>query len=501
MIRIVDVHKSYGKTKALKGINLTIESGAVYGFVGPDGAGKTTLLRILCGLSKLDKGQLTINELSPILYRQEIGYVPQLFGLYPNLTVRENMELYGRLHSLPSDILEERCNSLANFVGLGDFQHRMANDLSGGMKQKLALGVALINNPSLLVLDEPSTGVDPLSRRELWALILELNKKGTTVIVATPFMDEADYCTELAFFEEGQILETGSPKSLREKFQVPSHRPLDDVYIHLAGGNVSSDYAMIQKYERLANKPLVIETQDLIRRFGEFTAVNKLNLKIQEGEIFGFLGSNGCGKSTTIRMLCGTLLPTSGTIKVLGTDVVEHVDEIKSRVGYMSQKFSLYRDITVMENLQFYGRIYGLHKEVLRQRIEEISDLLDIEKLLLEYVVNLPTGWRQRVSLGCAILHKPKVLYLDEPTSGVDPITRRQFWNIINLLAKEGTTVLVTTHFMDEAVQCDRILFMDKGRKLVEGRPKQLQADISSAKNLEDVFIYYMKLTRGEVSA
>ena len=500
MITIQNVHKHYGDVQALNGINLTIPDGEMFGLVGADGAGKSSLLRMLCGLIAPSEGTIDINGASPLDIKHTIGYVSQLFALYPNLSVYENLELYGRLYDLTKDELHNKCNALAEYVGLGNFKDRMSNDLSGGMKQKLALAVALLNTPRLLILDEPSTGVDPLSRRELWTLIKKINQEGTTVVVATPFMDEADYCSQIAFFEAGQILALGTPHDLRTQTKVASNQTLDEVYIRLVNKNneLTADYTVQHDFERLADKPVVIQTEDLVRRFGDFTAVNKLNITIKEGEIFGLLGSNGCGKSTTIRMLCGTLTPTTGQTEVLNTDVTKHVSLIKSQLGYMSQKFSLYADLTVMENLTFYGRIYGLKPAELTERINIVIDELELHEIKNRLVRELPTGWRQRASLGAAILHKPAILYLDEPTSGVDPLTRRQFWTVINKLSDRGTTILVTTHFMDEAEQCDRILFMDKGQKIIEGRPKVLKETTPGAHNLEDAFIYYMKQARSQ---
>ena len=500
MITIQNVHKHYGDVQALNGINLTIPDGEMFGLVGADGAAKSSLLRMLCGLIAPSEGTIDINGASPLNIKHTIGYVSQLFALYPNLSVYENLELYGRLYDLTKDELHNKCNALAEYVGLGNFKDRMSNDLSGGMKQKLALAVALLNTPRLLILDEPSTGVDPLSRRELWTLIKKINQEGTTVVVATPFMDEADYCSQIAFFEAGQILALGTPQDLRTQTKVASNQTLDEVYIRLVNKNneLTADYTVQHDFERLADKPVVIQTEDLVRRFGDFTSVNKLNITIKEGEIFGLLGSNGCGKSTTIRMLCGTLTPTTGQIEVLNTDVTKHVSLIKSQLGYMSQKFSLYADLTVMENLTFYGRIYGLKPAELTERINIVIDELELHEIKNRLVRELPTGWRQRASLGAAILHKPAILYLDEPTSGVDPLTRRQFWTVINKLSDRGTTILVTTHFMDEAEQCDRILFMDKGQKIIEGRPKVLKETTPGAHNLEDAFIYYMKQARSQ---
>ena len=335
MITIQNVHKHYGDVQALNGINLTIPDGEMFGLVGADGAAKSSLLRMLCGLIAPSEGTIDINGASPLNIKHTIGYVSQLFALYPNLSVYENLELYGRLYDLTKDELHNKCNALAEYVGLGNFKDRMSNDLSGGMKQKLALAVALLNTPRLLILDEPSTGVDPLSRRELWTLIKKINQEGTTVVVATPFMDEADYCSQIAFFEAGQILALGTPQDLRTQTKVASNQTLDEVYIRLVNKNneLTADYTVQHDFERLADKPVVIQTEDLVRRFGDFTSVNKLNITIKEGEIFGLLGSNGCGKSTTIRMLCGTLTPTTGQIEVLNTDVTKHVSLIKSQLG------------------------------------------------------------------------------------------------------------------------------------------------------------------------
>ncbi|HVO50332.1 MAG TPA: ATP-binding cassette domain-containing protein [Thermoanaerobaculia bacterium] len=503
MIRAEKLVRSFGSRQALCGIDLDVARGEMFALIGPDGAGKTTFFRIVAGLLEPTSGRLVRDDVS-------FGLVPQRFSLYEDLTVDENLALRARLYSVPASEADPRARDLLARVGLDRFGARLAGALSGGMKQKLALVAALLTRPALLLLDEPTTGVDPVSRREFWQVLNALHHEGLTIVVSTPYMDEAEYATRLAFLNEGRIVATGTKEEILKK--TPRGRSaagaqaaeptLDDAFVYFSeseeekGRGAEHASTPSAAASRRAQPPLVpsspskkspgvssdflLRCDALTRRFGSFTAVDHVSFEIPKGMVFGFLGPNGSGKSTTIRMLTGLLHPTSGSATGFGgLNVAKDTETWKKRLGYMSQKFSLYLDLTVKENLEFFGSIYGLSRERLAERIGTLSSRLRFGRLLGELTENLSTGQRQRVALAAALLHEPELLFLDEPTGGVDPKARRMFWDLIDELASSrGMTVLVTTHYMDEAEQCDRLAFILDGRIIASGSPAELKGSL-----------------------
>ncbi|HQQ76238.1 MAG TPA: ATP-binding cassette domain-containing protein [Thermoanaerobaculia bacterium] len=493
MIRAEKLVRSFGSRPALRGIDLSIARGEMFALIGPDGAGKTTFFRIVAGLLQPTSGRAVRDDVP-------FGLVPQRFSLYEDLTVDENLALRARLYSVPSAEAAARARDLLARVGLDRFGSRLAGALSGGMKQKLALVSALLTRPALLLLDEPTTGVDPVSRREFWQVLNALHHEGLTIVVSTPYMDEAEYATRLAFLDEGRVVATGTKEEILSK--VPRDRggaeavapTLDDAFIFFSEEKEKEkdkDFLEGKEGERSSpskkvfsssssSSEILLRCDDLTRKFGAFTAVDRVSLAIPRGKVFGFLGPNGSGKSTTIRMLTGLLQPTSGTATAFGgLDVTRDTEAWKKRLGYMSQKFSLYLDLTVRENLAFFGSIYGLSTARQSVRIRELAARLRFEPILGELTENLSTGQRQRVALAAALLHEPELLFLDEPTGGVDPKGRRVFWDLIyELAAARGMTVLVTTHYMDEAEQCDGLAFILDGRIIASGSPAELKASL-----------------------
>ena len=487
MIRAEKLVRSFGVRPALKGIDLSIERGEMFALIGPDGAGKTTFFRIVSGLLQPTSGRAVRDDVP-------FGLVPQRFSLYEDLTVDENLDLRARLYSVPPAEAAARAKDLLQRVGLDRFGTRLAGALSGGMKQKLALVSALLTRPALLLLDEPTTGVDPVSRREFWQVLNALHHDGLTIVVSTPYMDEAEYASRLAFLDEGRIVAVGTRDEILAACPPDANRKgpptLDDAFIFLSDQDASSSDPLpsspskkIFSSSSLSSpkQEILLRCDDLTRKFGAFTAVDRVSFEIPRGKVFGFLGPNGSGKSTTIRMLTGLLQPTSGAATGFGgLDVVKNTEEWKRRLGYMSQKFSLYLDLTVRENLEFFGSIYGLSRGRLADRIGALAARLRFEPILSELTENLSTGQRQRVALAAALLHEPELLFLDEPTGGVDPRGRRMFWDLIyDLAASRGITVLVTTHYMDEAEQCDRLAFILDGKLIASGSPSDLKASLS----------------------
>ncbi|MEO8585851.1 MAG: ATP-binding cassette domain-containing protein [Acidobacteriota bacterium] len=492
MIRAEKLVRSFGNRPALRGIDLSIARGEMFALIGPDGAGKTTFFRIVAGLLQPTSGR-AVREDVPF------GLVPQRFSLYEDLTVDENLALRARLYSVPPDEAGPRAKDLLSRVGLDRFGKRLAGALSGGMKQKLALVSALLTRPALLLLDEPTTGVDPVSRREFWQVLNALHHEGLTIVVSTPYMDEAEYASRLAFLDEGRLVATGTREEILGKLPARAgasgkKATLEDAFISFSEDKEKENRDFLEGEEGglrgssssskkifSSSSEVLLRCDDLTRTFGTFTAVDRVSFEIPRGKVFGFLGPNGSGKSTTIRMLTGLLEPTSGSATGFGgLDVMKNTEEWKKRIGYMSQKFSLYLDLTVRENLEFFGSIYGLSRARLTDRIGALSSRLRFEPILAELTENLSTGQRQRVALAAALLHEPELLFLDEPTGGVDPKGRRQFWDLIyELAASRGMTVLVTTHYMDEAEQCDRLAFILDGRLIASGSPSDLKASLS----------------------
>ncbi|PUE64573.1 ATP-binding cassette domain-containing protein [Arcobacter lacus] len=543
-------------TNAIKKINFSIFSGKITGIVGPDGAGKTTLIRMLTGLLAPTFGELKVlnynmpNTSSDFL--QQIGYMPQKFGLYEDLTVYENLKLYSDLQNIENS--NNRIDELLTFTSLKKFQDRLAGKLSGGMKQKLGLACALIKKPKLLLLDEPGVGVDPISRIELWEIVQKLLEDDIAVVWSTSYLDEAQNCDEVILLNEGNCLYQGTPQNLKEnmkdrvflisgiflqkretltkileqdeildavlvgskiRINLKKNTTLSKEFIYKLGEDVKIEaiepifedcFVDILNIKTKAHSQLVenmknieksslklIEAKSLTKKFGNFVATDNIDFEIGNGEIFGFLGPNGAGKSTTFKMLCGLLTPTFGTAKVLGEDLYKSNSNIKNSIGYMAQKFSLYGNLKIKDNLDFFSGIYGLKNKKREEKIEEMIEIFDFKNYLHLNANSLPLGIKQRLSLACSVMHEPKVLFLDEPTSGVDPITRKEFWTHINGMVKKGVSIMVTTHFMDEAEYCDKIMLIYKGKNIASGTPDELKALVGPNASMQDAFITLVK--------
>lgn len=489
-IEIKNLIKSFNKEEApaINNLSLNIESGKITGLIGPDGAGKTTLLRLVSGLLSPTSGCVRTLGLSPTTQRDlinvKIGYMPQKFGLYEDLSVIENLNLYAELKEIDKSEKESVFNKLLDMTDLNRFRERLAGALSGGMKQKLGLACALLGSPGVLLLDEPSVGVDPISRRELIKMVRELATEGMTILWSTAYMDEAHSFDNCVVLNEGNMIYNGKPYDLN-----PTTQGFEEEVIKLMGGYEQHESRLAKSFElKDINGEFVVEALDLVKKYGDFYAVKNNTFHIKRGEIFGLLGPNGAGKSTSFKMMCGLASPTSGTARIMGQDILNNPSKARSHLGYMAQKFSLYGGLDVMQNLNFFAGIYGLGVFSRKERIEEIIDIFHFEKYLKHNAQELPLGYKQRLSLACAVMHNPPVLFLDEPTSGVDPISRREFWNHINSLAKKGVTILITTHFMDEAEYCDRISLFYRGETIAMGSPVELKQRANSH-NMEETFI------------
>ena len=545
---------------AIAELSVTMASGTITGLVGPDGAGKTTLLRLLCGLLRPSSGSLCVAGIDPASQSDRlhecVGYMPQKFGLYEDLTVAENLALYADLRQVVGKERRERLETLLAFTDLARFTDRYAGKLSGGMKQKLGLACTLLGRPQILLLDEPGVGVDPLSRRELWKMVRDLSAQGMTVLWSTAYLDEAELCDEVLLLDKGRLLAAGTPQTLKapltgrcwnlSQIEAP-RRPLlqrllrepqvmdaviqgkeirlvlrdgtscpdpvslqagpeagyravtprlEDAFISLLGGGPGGDStlaALMPDHHGTLQQGPVIEAQGLTKRFGDFTATDQVSFAVQRGEIFGLLGPNGAGKSTTFKMECGLLKPSAGQAQVMGYSLSKSPGKARQQLGYMAQKFALYGQLTVAQNLQFFSGIYGLSGARQQQMMAQMVEAFDLAPYLHELADSLPLGFKQRLALSCAVMHEPPVLFLDEPTSGVDPVTRREFWTHINGLADKGVTIMVTTHFMDEAEYCDRIALIYRGKMLALGTPDELKQRIATAGNpdpsMEEAFI------------
>ncbi|PKZ28950.1 multidrug ABC transporter ATP-binding protein [Campylobacter ureolyticus] len=543
MIKAVNLEKKFKNTIAINNISFEAKSGLITGLVGPDGAGKTTLLRLLVGLMKPTSGNLEVLGFkmpnSSQKFLSSIGYMPQNFGLYEELSCYENLKLYATLQDIQNQ--NDRINELLEFTKLAPFKNRFAKNLSGGMKQKLALSCALIRKPKLLLLDEPGVGVDPIARKELWNMTKELQKDGITVIWATSYQDEANLCDEVIMLNEGEILLHDNPQNAKKilknrvfliniddkktyldtlksnpnildasilgddikfsikknaKFEIPKNAKtiepsFEDLFLDLL--NPKNIKISSLKTDILKSDKPVIQAINLTKKFGDFTATNNINFSVNSGEIFGLLGPNGAGKSTTFKMLCGLLKPTSGKALVLGQDLYEKAQETKQKIGYMAQKFSLYQNLNLTDNLDFFAGIYGLKGKQKKEKIDQMIETFEFKKYLKSTVLELPLGIKQRLSLACAIMHEPSVLFLDEPTSGVDSVTRREFWTHINTLSKNGVSVMVTTHLMDEAELCDKIMIIYKGKDIKTGSPSKIKSDVKNNATMEEAFIRLVK--------
>ncbi len=530
---------------ALKNITASVPKGKIIGVVGPDGAGKTTLMRLVAGLLKPGEGSVTIEGYDTIKDAEMVhfltGYMPQRFGLYEDLTVQQNLNLYADLRGVVGEERTKRFEKLLSFTGLAPFTGRLARALSGGMKQKLGLACALVKTPALLLLDEPSVGVDPISRRELWSMVHSLLEEGITVVWSTAYLDEAQQCDTVLLLNEGKLCFFGDPKELtaraegrtfkvvdiqgdrrkllfkllnektvmdgviqgrdvrivvRKEGEVPSDVKLEktpprfeDAFIDILGGGPGGKSELADKAPEVKNGVgAVIQAEGLTKKFGTFTAADNVTLDVKKGEIFGLLGPNGAGKTTTFKMLCGLLRPTAGKAFVNGVDLLQSASEARAHIGYMAQRFSLYGNLSVKQNLEFFAGVYNLSNHAKRVAIEEMVETFSLQPYLNASAETLPLGYKQRLALACANMHHPSVLFLDEPTSGVDPITRREFWNHINGLVGKGVTIMVTTHFMDEAEYCDRIALVYRGKIIKMDTPDKLKEGAHAA-TLEDAFI------------
>jgi len=532
---------------ALDGVSIAIPAGRITGLVGPDGAGKTTLIRILAGLMAPSEGTVEVLGRPPGEALDDIGYMPQRFGLYEDLTVRENLVLYAELRGLDREERDAAFDRLLDFTDLKRFQGRLAGKLSGGMKQKLGLACALVKTPRLLLLDEPSVGVDPISRRELWAMVGDLRSESIGVLWSTAYLDEAEKCDGVYLLNKGQMIFEGPPAELtdevagrvirvtgfaerRRRFlsvaldrddiadgtiqgrsvrlfvrkgcAVPDAQSLragpdtrvepagprfEDGFIERLGGGPKGTSRLAQAYRQVPETDvLAIEANGLTKTFGDFTAAQDMQFSIPRGRIFGLLGPNGAGKSTTFKMLCGLLSPTSGKGAVAGNDLRHAAAEARASLGYMAQKFSLYGDLSVRQNFDFFAGAYNLDRQRAAQAIEAMAEIFELGPHMKVNAGELPLGFKQRLALACAVMHEPPVLFLDEPTSGVDPVMRREFWTHINGLVEKGVTVLVTTHFMDEAEYCDEVTLIYRARQIATGTPDQLKAEAAKLSDLDD---------------
>ncbi len=501
VVSIKDVTHRYGKAMALDGISLDIPSGLMVGIIGPDGVGKSTLMGLLAGAKKLQQGTMNVldGDIGDIRHRRlvcpQIAYMPQGLGknLYLELSVRDNVDFMAQLFGLSRDERTSKVQELLDATGLGPFPDRPAGKLSGGMKQKVGLCGALVHEPDLLVLDEPTTGVDPLSRRQFWTLIDDIRKgrPSMSVVVATAYMDEAQQWDWIVAMDDGKVLATGTPAELMER---TGTKDLEKCFIALLPEAKRMGHTELVIPPRPAGKQeIAIDAKGLTRRFGDFVAVDNVTLSIERGEIFGFLGSNGCGKSTTMKMLTGLLPPTEGTATLFGNSVEAGSMEVRKKLGYMTQAFSLYGEMTIRQNLQLHARLYHLPPDTAKTRIDELVKRFGLGAHLDSLAEDLPMGLRQRLSLAVAVLHEPQILILDEPTSGVDPIARDSFWEmLIDLSRKQGVTIFVTTHFMNEGMRCDRISLMNSGKVLACDAPQKLIDDRHAA-SLEEAFIGYME--------
>ncbi len=486
-VAVSHVSKHYGKVEALSDVSLSVERGEIFGFIGPDGAGKTTLFRIIATLLLPDgkaassssassssfsslvrvDGFDAVSEMGEV--RKRVGYMPGKFSLYQDLSVEENLEFFATIFG--TTVAAEYDNIKAIYSQIEPFRKRRAGALSGGMKQKLALSCALVHKPSILLLDEPTTGVDPVSRKEFWDILSILKKRGVTIVVATPYLDEIRRCDRIAFMQEGKVRGVDTPDIILDKFKDVFNPP---GIVH-------------EKNETKVEN--VIEVNHLVKAFGTFRAVDDISFNVRKGEIFGFLGANGAGKTTAMHILTGLNKPTSGEGRVAGCDIVTDYEQIKKHIGYMSQKFALYEDLTVKENIRLFAGIYGMKSSDIKRKTKELLEKLQFADHANDIVGSLPLGWKQKLAFSVSIFHDPEIVFLDEPTGGVDPATRRQFWELIYEAADRGITVFVTTHYMDEAEYCDRISIMVDGKIKAMGTPQELKQDLRQP-DMDHVFTY-----------
>ena len=476
-IEVNTVSKSYGRVKALSRVSFTVGRGEIFGLIGPDGSGKTSLFRILCTLLLPDEGTATVDGLDVVkqmkAIRRRVGYMPGRFSLYQDLTVEENLKFFATLFG--TTVAEGYDNIKAIYSQIERFKDRKAGALSGGMKQKLALSCALVHKPSVLFLDEPTTGVDPVSRKEFWDMLAMLRERGITIVASTPYLDEVRRCDRVAFLSEGVVQGIDTPEVILSRFADIFNPPPPS---GVAAGDEASP-----------TPPAVIEVSHLVKAFGNFRAVDDISFSVKRGEIFGLLGANGAGKTTAMHMLTGLNQPTGGTGTVAGFDIRTQHEQIKKHIGYMSQKFSLYEDLTVAENIRLFAGIYGMKGKEIKEKTRKMLRQLKFEDHANDIVGSLPLGWKQKLAFSVAIFHEPAIVFLDEPTGGVDPATRRQFWELIYDAAGRGITVFVTTHYMDEAEYCDRISIMVDGKISAIGTPGELKQRFHQP-DMDHVFTY-----------
>lgn len=555
MIRFEHVTKQFssGQKPALSDVTVEISGGAITGLLGPDGSGKTTFLRLAAGLLQPTKGRIAIlgqDTQEGTAFRDDLAYMPQKFGLYEDLTVLENLHLYARLRGIPRAEREKSIDRLLAFTGLREFTGRLAGALSGGMKQKLGLACSMLIRPKLMLLDEPGVGVDPISRRELWKIICEQRDQGVGIVWSTPYLDEAEHCDHVLVLYEGRVLFHGKAEDFTDRVAgrtflvqvppqqrrrltrewladqnvvdtriqgqrirvvtrggteqaglripdsnvVPVEPRFEDAFIDALGGIPKERVSFRNNSSPIAeDHEEIVVSEDLVKRFGNFTAVDHVSFRVRRGEVFGLLGPNGAGKSTTFRMLCGLLAPSAGRATVAGVDLRKARAAARKHVGYMAQKFSLYGNLTVLQNLQFFGGVYGLPRQRLRDAIDQVMEQFELRPFANQNAGMLPLGFKQRLALACAIIHRPAVVFLDEPTSGVDPLARREFWLRIDHLVEQGAAVIVTTHFMDEAEYCDRIALINQGRIIAMDTPDAIRAMVEKPDRpnptLEEAFI------------
>jgi len=476
-IEVKNISKSYGRVMALDDVSFSVGKGEVFGLIGPDGAGKTSMFRILCSLLLPDAGTASVDGFDVVGQMRDVrcrvGYMPGKFSLYQDLTVEENLQFFATLFGTTID---EGYDSIkAIYQQIERFKDRRAGALSGGMKQKLALSCALVHQPSVLFLDEPTTGVDPVSRKELWEMLGMLKEHDITIVASTPYLDEVRRCERVAFLDHGKVRGIGTPEAILTEFS-EVFNPKSLTPNNIQNGAVSKEEN-------------IIEVEHLVKAFGSFHAVDDISFSVKKGEIFGFLGANGAGKTTAMHMLTGLNQPTSGTGRVVGYDIRTEYEQIKRHIGYMSQRFSLYEDLTVAENIRLFAGIYGMKDDEIRRKTDELLRQLKFEDHKNDLVVSLPLGWKQKLAFSVAIFHEPGVVFLDEPTGGVDPATRRQFWELIYDAARRGITVFVTTHYMDEAEYCDRISIMVDGKIKAIGTPDELKKEFNKP-DMDHVFTY-----------
>jgi ABC-2 type transport system ATP-binding protein len=545
VIEVRDFKKNYGAFAAVKGISFDIKKGEIFGLIGPDGAGKTSTFHVLGGVMNATSGDITVLGQSPRNARKQLGYLTQQFSLHLDLSIEENLSYSAGVREVSDDKYRERSERYLKLMDLHKFRKRLAGQLSGGMKQKLALCCALVSAPEILLLDEPTTGVDPVSRREFWDVLAEVSSEGVTTAVATPYLDEAERCNRVALLYEGQITELGTPKELIRKLhmhrleirsskievletslnkvvqqsrdvindiqefgdrldvlvpdveqgkaavstaaresnleepQIEVSEPnLENVFVSKLKGTDSEKGEEKQfHFKKTNNKPgtIAIGADKIAITFGDFQAVKSVSLEVEYGQIYGLLGANGAGKTTTIKMLCGLLTPTKGTMTLAGAKSDLRSSNLRKRIGYMSQKFTLYDDLSIQENLEFYCGVYNVPRKERAEKMDWVLETCGLkceEKLLTK---SLPGGWKQRLSFGASVMHQPEILFLDEPTSGVDPLARRQLWRLIRQFARNGTAVLVTTHFLEEAEHCQKLAFMVAGEIVAEGTPSEIK--------------------------